>query len=961
MSSVIGFRVLQQMIPENLGAFLERKLKLSGDTAVDAETLRSILPNIGPRDPSRAVVKRFIASLEATDELVAAAAEANVEVGSLAAFHMRKSGAEDAPAIRDLGEGEALVDLWSTKQPPSPATELPPAEEGGEPTFHPLDAALADLLAPPPGFVDTVCDVMSVRLFDRAWAQAGPAKTATKKLAAADVPVFESIFETGAAPGAIVFDKLGGPLDEAVKKHSWSGRRPLVAVATTKTPLTEDQQAHLLELGVTEVVHWRAGDAKALTAQIKEKVDGYATAESEKLETAVGASGQAVASSAWWAAAGPLGAALGGSTGSILLQAGARGEDAAWVAPFSESLTGETSTVYQATTKTDITKYLSEASGGTLVITDADKLTPEAQQAVKAHLLATTHPTTPRAQRIVCTTNVGLSHAIACGSFDPELAQILGASTLYLPNLRMRPSELVDITKEMLGRAYEDASVAAVKSLDDPEVATYLTERLSDDWGALRGLVGSLAAEHDPGTPITAEILAQKDPGTAARKDLVDKIVAEMFDEAPDVRSRIDIGRVAEAAQSGRTIVTVGFAEQIEEITEIVRHAAQALHPEDAEGEPSQVIQVDQIDMQSVEELAAAWTEGANANQTLVLVDFVYQPDDARAALLEKLDAAQADGNVKSVVFISSAVPPGPTPAWASMGAEAPIHFAQITSNSDVDAEVDAAMVARPKRKAAPDPAELEAERLAAEAATREDAARMIEDRAGRGLAFEGLREGQDEAFLTKMDKKMWGVRYEQWPDQIEAKAAAGQNFDSLLAQYKEAAAGLGKPVDTARVDGAKKALASTRLEKWPNQIRERVAAGEHFDDLIAQYHEAAKAAGVGVDEEFLNGLIDTLRANVAGRAKEGADFDVYLAEYKAAADRVGKTVSKLWIASQETKVFETRADQWPAKIQEKATAGEPFDTLVEQLQEALKELDRDPIDPDWLKAREQELKAAQG
>lgn len=965
MSASIGFRVLRQMVPDEVGRYLERGLKQSGQTRVDAATLKAFLPRIPPRDPSRAVIEKFVRSLEATDALAAAAQEANVEVDPFEAFHLKKSGADGAPDLRSLGQADALVDLWSNKAAPSPAVEIPPTEDGAEPTYHPLDQSLADLLSPPPGFVKTVCDALSVRMFDGAWIQSGAAKTTAGQLAKAGIPIYESLFEHGTEPGAIVFDKLGAPLDELVQRHSLRGRRPVVAVAMTKKPLTEEEQAHLSELGVKEIVHWRPTDAKALTEQVKATVDRWSGEQRDALENAVVTSGQPKSSEAWWAAVCPLAVALQGSTGPVLVQTDSRDDRVEWLGPFAGAMVGGEAKVYDASSRTDIGPYLGEAKGGALVISNAEHLTAENQAKLLTHLLDTTHRSVPRAQTIVASTTTSLDHAVAIGRMNKELARVLGGSTVRMPSLRTKPSELVGIAQELLARAYEGAGEAdgeklrAVKSLSNKAVAAYIGDRYSKSWYGLTALMNAVRDQHASGESLTPEILQGLEPELVQRSATVDAVIAQLFDTPPDIRTRVDIAQLVELAEAKRSIVRATPEDQ-DQIIDLITTAKHKVAERDGTPVPEvTVFNPDEASLARLEGLADH--DGRDVAEVLIIPDVEWFEDSLQARLFAALDAAQEAGTIGSAVFLSS-TPPSEwraSPHQASMGATAPLFVAPFTTNADADASIGDATVQRPVRKPGADPAEIAAQEAAAEQTRLADAAKTIDERASSGQSFDELRAGQPDDVLAAMDTKMWTARYETWPDKMLARAERGQGIGTLLAQYREAAAALGKPENDPRVDKANETLAGIRLQNWPVQIRERVAGDEHFDDLLEEYRAAAKSAGAKVDTGFLDELHDAFRDRIKTRAEAGEDFGTYMAEYKASSKRQGGGVSKTFVAQMEVAMFEARLASWPAKIEEHASRGASFETLEVELRAAQKEMGK-PIDEAWYAAQHQALKAAQ-
>ena len=156
---------------------------------------------------------------------------------------------------------------------------------------------------------------------------------------------------------------------------------------------------------------------------------------------------------------------------------------------------------------------MQHCDGGTLVLDEVDRISPEAQQHLSEALESGIVRPVGAAHgfrvdvRLLCATSHSLEELVKAGDFDAKLAETLGATRIALPPLRERTGDIAALTRHFLGRIGEQPGLKHL-SVNDGALALLAAY----DWpGNVRQLQSVLfrAAVYCEGDTLTAESFPQ--------------------------------------------------------------------------------------------------------------------------------------------------------------------------------------------------------------------------------------------------------------------------------------------------------------------------------------------------------------------------------------------------------------------------------------------------------------------
>lgn len=943
MSATIRMPVLRRVLPGPLAAFVEKK---AGGDSVDAATLRDVISMLRPQDPARSTVQRFLSNLESTDRLMLAARQGEVELDPFEAFVLSR---RDGSANLDLPEKESrLLDALTQQHHASPPVLRPAATPEAAPTVHPLDQQLSDLILAPPSFVHEVLSGVSARLEDGAWAQSPNTRATAKKLAAAGIPTYSSIFEKSGAPGVVVIDQVTRGLDPLLSQHSAAGRRPLMIVHCGAKPLSDEAQAHLLSKGVAEIVHLSAGQLGKTTAVIRDKVLAWTEDQASKTASAAEAARLPVSHPGTWGTLSRLHHQLQSASGAVLVH----NPDDPWLsslAEFAAKITGQPTAVYDPGTQTDVGAYLSEAQSGTLLIQNVERLSPSNQARLYAYLVQTTPRHGPRQQRIIAADGGHLDRLVAAGAFDPRLARLLRAAEVKFP--RLTADEMVSVAQALVNQATAESEQALRGSLLEPAIIEYLRARPCDSLVEVRDLVERILDTHDRSAPLTVDALRAQDQSLEVRAQRIHAVWASAFEEAPDDAVRVRSARMLEVTvQSPRSAVQTSAYEQAEAVMALLAGA----------GNPVERVSAERVDEALLARIAALGAPDAPPLR-LVVEGMEQLPREAQVALNERLEAlfeqGRGEGRFSHLTYVLMEDPL----VLAQTGqldrswlARLDGFISMIPSTSEPSGADATHLPAPPRRRRSPDPA------LEREQARETLALQLVaeaEDRVARGLGLGELAARLSPESLAALEQKLWSVRFERWPAEIETRAAKGEDLEQLIAEYRAAAMGLGQAPDEERLSKARQDCSSSRLRDWPAKIRAAAENGRHFDVLLEELRNAAAELPGSPSLAALGITIETLKERIRARAVAGQSFESYERELRRVSESLGAPLNKAWLATQWAFMHQKRDMDMTSQLEGRAAAGESYEALEAELRRS-KQRQGLPFDEAWL-TQQQAIQAA--
>lgn len=954
--ATVPFRAVTAMLPDRWSAFLQRALapQLKNDPRglVDAQQILDVLQKATANDPERRVVDRYLAVIKSYD----AVASQSQDVGTIAEYSpleslllKRRQDPPEQPAPKELdAQVGQMIDLLAGRSKRPEQAQI--GEEGAE-QQHPLDAQLEAMVLPSGNLVDLLARSADRRQRDGNWISKSSTRATARNFESAKIPIFSSTFDLSQVPGAVVFDRVSGGLIEMIARHSFGGRKKLMLL-NAGPALNPEMAERLKLLGATEIVAVDKLDPKQVK-NIEKTLKTWAGEREGEIEAAVEASGFTAASALWSTAMDELAALAQGSNAALV-----QGPGAHFAQAFLAALQGEDVTGMPAS-------HLNAGHLGgdqpSLVLNDIDKMSFEMQGVLRDYLLSTANvsdaPGALRGQRVVATSTRDLELMADLGLFNKDLARILSPGTVVLPQTIERPEDIVVSLQALVKRAYgEDAQDVAMKSLADKAVAAHLAERFDVSFEGLRTLASQLTASCPSDQPITIEQIEEIDHALSARQKALESSLGEVDLAAAGMPFKSALSE-AMAHFENNTIGTVmipGPELQLE-VEKILESTANKL--EEKIG-PIERIDVEQLQGANGEHLAEELSNllSGGTPRHVMLVSFENQPATVQQELASHLKELKDAGHIKGLVLATSA----DVRVWAKEEFSHVFRYAvqdqdprlmpspeEGVGNAKDKKTLDKRREARLEREAT-QAEEQQAAALKEEMERTGDQQVKVQRRAERGQSFDDLKDGLPPAFIDEMTAKMHDTRIAKWPEEIKARAQKGELFDELSAQLIESSKARNKPIDETLVREGRLAVLETRFKDWPEKIKTRVAAGEHFDDLIAEYRDAATKLGRKGNDAVFTPLAEKMRGHMETRAAEGESFAAYQGEYERAKKAQGAVVSQVFIVKLKKQMFDVRLEKWADKIQAAAEQGHDITRLKSELVEAWT-FAKHPIDQDLL------------
>jgi hypothetical protein len=958
--ATVPFRAVTAMLPDRWSSFLQRALgnQIKSDPRglVEAQAIADVLQKATANDPDRRVVERYLAVIKAYDSVAGQARD----VGTIAEYSplesllikRRQDPPEEGPPKELEPRVGQMIDLLAGRSK-RPEKALLPAEEGVEPEQHPLDAQLEAMVLPSGNLVELLARSADRQQRDGNWISKASTRQTVRAFETAKIPVHTSTFELSKVPGAVVFDRVSGGLIEMIARHSFGGRKKLLLV-NAGPALNPEMAERLKLLGATELVTLDKLDPKQIKS-VEKTLKTWANEREGEIEAAVEASGYTAASALWSTAMDELAAIAQGGNAALV-----QGSGGDFAHGFLSALQGDAVTALDAPAAGDLHAYLG-SDKESLVLTNVDRLTAANQTALRDYLLSTANvsdaPGALRGQRVLCTTTRDLDLLAELGQFNKDLARILSPGTVQLPTLIERVEDVVPSVQALLQKAYGEAEPSeATKSLAKKDVAAYLTERFDLSFEGLKELAAKLAASITSETPITVELLETYDQPLQARQAALESALGEVDLASAGMPFKAVLCEALEHMEHNTvgTLVVPGPELQLE-VEKILESAVVKLAEKLG---PIERIDVEQLQGANGEHLAEELSNllAGGEPRHLMLVSFENQPAQVQAELVETLTELKANGHIKGVLLATSA----DVRVWAKEDFSHVFRFAADKSdpvlvpspeegvgNAKDKKALDQRREDRLKREALAEK-EQQASAIREEMERTGDQQVKVQRRAERGQNFDDLTEGLPQTFIDEMTAKMHDVRIAKWPDEIKTRAQKGELFDELSAELVESSKARNKPIDETLVRESRLAVLETRFKDWPEKIKTRVAAGEHFDDLIAEYRDAATKLGRKGNDAVFTPLAEKMRIHMESRASEGESFAAYQGEYERAKKSQGAVVSQVFVVKLKKQMFDVRLEKWADKIQAAADQGHDITRLKSELVEAWN-FAKQPVDQDFL------------
>jgi hypothetical protein len=501
--------LLGERVAGLVGEELTRATGPDDPQEVNAGILRSVFTRLQPTDPERRLLHRFLTTLEAVDAHLQAQGLVSLPPTDLTAHEQvmlhkpNAAGPAKRRPFKLTAEHGRVQDLFFSrthevdKSAPelSEAAEAAPASALSEAASG-LATKLDDLLRPSSALTELLAENLVTRQVDGSWATSASARGLCADVARAGVPVYRSTNDLADWPGVMVCDTVTPNLLVALAKHSWYGKNPITVVTTAK--LTEEDEEKLKSHGAAAVV----SQAELSTEDLKRRVVEQRQTWLDSVD--VGLKKVGIWSESLREPAVGLARALQRDRVPVLIREDAGlGPDT--MAELVAELGGRVTRRYAASSKADLSPFLSPGADELLFVDAFSSLEPAAKALLRAALSERTAEMT---QKIVCFNQGYGSHV------SPDLERMFaGAHVPTLPVLASRPNDIVPTFRHHLRRELSAATGEERPKLPalSEDAAAYLLHRFDYYGDSLKHLAAHAASNAEGLDALDAEVLRAND------------------------------------------------------------------------------------------------------------------------------------------------------------------------------------------------------------------------------------------------------------------------------------------------------------------------------------------------------------------------------------------------------------------------------------------------------------------